>query len=246
MSQLLSVNTGLVGDIVLAAVLLIFALAMGSRGFMRSLVGFLGTVLSVVLASLFAKTMASYLQEWFGLLDKFSDFFAELLSKIDILNVDVSKNVSEGLQTAGIPEIMITMIVSAFTGNEVIKEGTTAAQVVAPLMGQLLLLLISFVIIFALVKLIQFILNGTLSKAVENIPVVKSVNCMLGFILGIIEGLFIVYVVLYVCSIFQIQFITNFINSTTFIKFFYDNNLFAGLAKWVISSDWIIDYIIGL
>lgn len=243
MAQLLSVNMGLVGDIILAALLLIFAFATGSRGFMRSLVGFLGTVLSVVLAVVFSKTLASYFQEWFGLLDKFTEFFTNLLSKIEILNVDVSGNVTEGLETAGVPAFMIKLIVSAFAGGETIKTGTTAAQVIAPLIGQLLLLLISFILIFALIKIIQLILNGTISKAVETIPVIKSVNSMLGFILGAVEGLFFAYFILYVFSIFQIQAVTNFINSTTFIKALYDNNLFGWLAKWVVSSDWIIDYL---
>lgn len=246
MTQLLSVNMGLVGDVILAVILLIFAFATGSRGFMRSLVGFLGTVLSVVLAVVFSKTIASYFQEWFGLLDKFTNFFTDLLSKIEILNVDVSGNVTEGLQNAGIPEFMIKIIVSAFAGGETIKAGTTAAQVIAPLIGQLLLLLISFVLIFTIIKVLELILNGTISKAVETIPVVKSVNSMLGFILGAIEGLFFAYFILYVFSLFQIEVVTNFINSTTFIKVLYDNNLFGWFAKWVVSSDWIIDYLTGI
>lgn len=246
MYNLLSFGAGTVGDILVFIVIMIFGVIACSRGFFRCLVGFVGTVLSIVLAFLFCKATAISLQSWFGLLDKLTDAFVKLFSNIKSLNVDVSGNVSDNLTNVGVPAFIVYIIIGSFVDLSTIASGTTAAQLVAPVVANMVLLLISFLIIFILVKIICFILNNTLGEAISNIPVIKSVNAFLGFVLGVIEGLFLIYCILYILALFQAEAINSYISTTVLISAFYNHNILGYLINWLISADWFVDYITAI
>ncbi len=238
-----AVDAGLIGDIVLLAIILIVCLVTAKKGFARCAVGVLSWLLSIFLAFTFCKVLAQNLQNWFSWLDKLSSFFLSFFEGIEILNVDVSNNVSEDLTETGLPAFVVKYLSSLFTDTSEIPLGTTAAQLLAPYCAQLLLTVISFFIIFIGVKIIAMVLNATLSKAVENIPVVKEVNSILGFIVGIIYSVLFVGIAAFVLTLIPFEFITDFIEQTTLISFIYHNNPLGLLINWSMSSDWVKDFI---
>ncbi len=246
MYNLLSFGAGTIGDILVFVVVAIFGVIACSRGFFRCLVGFIGTILSIVLAFLFCKATAISLQSWFGLLDKLTDAFVGLFSNVKSLNIDVSGNVSENLTEVGVPAFIIYIIIASFVDVSSISSGTTAAQLISPVVANMVLLLISFLIIFILVKIICFILNRTLGEAISNIPIVKSVNAFLGFLLGVVEGLFLIYCILYILALFQAEAINSYISTTVLINAFYNHNILGYLINWLISADWFVDYITAI
>jgi len=230
-------------DIAVIAIILVMAIISSVKGFMKCLIGFIGTVMSVVLALLLCKTVSSFFQNQFGWLTSISNFFCERLSTISALNVDIS-DPSE-LSPLNIPVFIISVVAEAFS-SEAIPAGTTAAELIAPVLAQYLLNIISFLIIFLLVKLVCFFLNKTLGEAFRNIPIVKSVNGVLGFAVGAIEAVLLVCTVLYILSLFPSDGIRDFISSTTVVYFFYNNNFAGLLFKLTVSSGWVFDFVTSL
>lgn len=236
------VTPSLIGDIVLIAIVLIFAFIAAYKGFFRCLIGFVGTVLSIVLAFIFCRTMANSLQNWFGLLDTFTKGFTDLISKIPAFAVPIENNVEASLSAANVPAFVVKLIVEALAGESVVA-GTTPAQLIAPVVANMALLVLSFFGIFLVIKIICIILNKTFGEAIRNIPGVRSLNSLLGFILGAAEGLFFVYCLLFLAALFPIQAVTDFITQTTVMNYLYNNNLLGYLINWIISTDWLKDSI---
>lgn len=241
MFSLLSTTPAVIADIVVILIILAFAAIACMRGFMKCLIGFVGTVLSVVLALLLCKVLSSFLQDAFGWLTSLSNFFAEQLSNISGLNVVVSS--TDELDGFGVPQFIVSTIAAAFSGGEEIPAGTTMAQLVAPVLAQLLLNIISFLIIFLLIKLLCFILDKTLGDFIKRVPIIKSVNAILGFAVGAIEAIFFLCGILSIVALFPVDALREFIDSTTIMKFFYNNNLAGMLFNLVISSSWVSDFV---
>lgn len=74
--------------------------------------------------------------------------------------------------------------------------------------------LIVFVIVFILLKIIQTIL-----KSVFNVPVLKSLDRFLGFVLGLLEGLTLVSIVLLVLYVQPWFNVDNLLNGSIFAKY---------------------------
>lgn len=227
-------------DIAAIVIILIMAIVSGVKGFMKCLIGFIGTVMSIVLALLFCKAVSSFFQNQFGWLSSLSDFFCERFSSLDAFNVPIS-DASE-LTDMNVPAFIVSVVIEAFSSSP-IPEGATAAELIAPVLAQYLLNIISFAIIFLLIKLICFILNKTLGEVVRGIPLVRSVNALLGFLVGAVEAVLLICAVLAVISLIPADGLNDFIATTTIVHFFYENNFAGLLFKLTVSSGWVFDFV---
>lgn len=227
-------------DLVVIAVILVMAIISCVKGFMKCLIGFIGTVMSIVLALLFCKAGSSFFQNQFGWLTALSNFFCDRFSSLGAFNVPISE--AAELTDMNVPAFIVSVIAEAFTSAP-IPEGTTAAQLIAPVLAQYLLNIISFAIIFLLIKLVCFFLNKTLGELFRKIPIVRSVNAFLGFVVGAAEAVLLICTVLYIFSFIPADGLREFIASTTIVKFFYENNITGMLFKIVVSSGWVFDFV---
>jgi len=243
MFDLLVTTPSIIVDIVVIAIILVFGAVACAKGFMRCLIGFIGTVMSVVLALLLCKAVSSFFQEKFGWLTSISDFFCDRLSSIASLNVAIGE--ADELSSLSVPAFIVAIIAEAFSGTA-IPSGTTAAELIAPVLAQMLLNAISFLLVFILIKIICFILNKTLGEAFKRIPGVRSVNAILGFVVGAFEAILFICAALFVITLFPTDGVRSFISSTTILNFFYNNNIAGMLFKLIVSSGWVVDFVTAL
>lgn len=91
-----------------------------------------------------------------------------------------------------------------------------------------LLIAFSFIIIF-IVAFFAFKLLQAFADAITSLPVLKQIDSLLGFILGVASCLLVIYILLGILSIFQDTTILTStfekINNSNITKFLYDNNL---------------------
>jgi len=241
MANLLSYSTpSIICDVVVVLIVLIFGLIALSKGFFKCLMGFIGTIVAIVLAFTFAKTMSSYFEKWWGWLTKLTQFFTEKFSAINGFDMEITGDLNGDLSSAEVPAFIVSILIKVFSDTE-IPEGTTIAQLIASPLANLLIVAASFLIIFILIRLISVILANTVGLALNKMPVISGINKFFGFVLGIIEGLFLVYFILIVLSFIPVQAVTDMIYNSVLTRFLYDYNLFGWLLNFIINESFIKD-----
>ena len=92
--------------------------------------------------------------------------------------------------------------------------------------------LISFFVVFLAIKIVTALLSKILSSLVEKIPLVGSLNRLLGFVLGLVQGFFIVCGVVAVVRVLPLGSIQTFVNDCTFVKWLYNSNPLHTIFSW--------------
>lgn len=220
-------------DALALVVLLTFAFTSLKKGFIRCLFGFVSTFVAIIFALLLMKSVLSWTNGLFGLQDAMASGLESAFSKTDAFNIDVS---AVGLETAlegKVPTFLQGIIVDSF-GNASLPAGTTLASIVGGAVANLGATLIAFLLLFIIIKTLLKLLSKALSSVVEKLPIVGTLNGLLGFLVGAIQGLLIVSAVVAVLSLFPSQNITAFFNECIFIKWLYNSNPIYTVFGWFI------------
>ena len=224
-SQLLAFS---LPDVILIFVLLFFFLIGAMRGFLRSLLSFFGTLGSLICAWLLAAPFSRLLGNTFGLNAKFSSMFKGFLPKISsVFSKDVSglsaDMVVSNVKLPGFIEKVLLKIAP----SGLMPEGTTVAELTAPIFGGFLCTVVSFFVLFLLFKIGIFILSHFFKK-VDKIKGVSGINKLLGGLFGLARGLLFSFTVLAVISFLPAKWMkkpVNSIQNSAITSAFYDNNL---------------------
>ncbi len=177
-------------DIILIAIIVIFAIAGTKKGFIRSVSGFVSHFLSFVLSLTFYKSFTVYIKKIPFIANMITEGIemptfedGGFMQKIKlilthfILPDDISDSVS-GAAESGIDMGNITVISDEVCNNLI-------AEMLAAIIS-FIVLLIALIIIFKLVFLI-------LDK-IALFPVIKQANGVLGCIFGLLNGMFWVWI----------------------------------------------------
>lgn len=235
----------LVFDISIAAICLIIITRNAARGFIKSFVSLMKSVLAVFLAYLFNAPLAKAMSGWW-----FKD-----LSKNWVRDLMLSTEKDGGYALYeifdGIPEWFVKVSVSqGIEKNTVthyfVEENLASAQTVdsfvSPL-GNALSMLISTVVAFMVLFIaIEIVLAfvGTLLNKLGELPVWKVVNVLLGAMVGVVISFVIAWLISFIV-IFVFDFGSNYypkvfkqdvINETVIVKFFGEHNLFTTVKGW--------------
>lgn len=222
-------------DVIVVAIVLLYALRGWRKGFFRSLMGLIGAIVAL----LAALTVSRFLSQWI-----FDLFIRAPLSET------VSQAMAEnGAATAsGIMNSLPTYLqgMVGWTENSaqelqgVISNGAGQAadilvNLISPLVINLIMIvmtIILFIIFLIIVRLILRLLNK-----VTRIPVIKQLNGILGFLLGIGKGILIVWILCALASII----VPLFGSSTTWLREAMDHSyVFNALANFNIVSLWLM------
>lgn len=212
-------------DILLLAVVILFVIIGKTRGFLRTLLSFLGKIVSIVTALFVSKTYSEKFYELFlktrvteslkqrleadgggafDIAEVMKDIPASLLEFCDMLGFDVDSLMN------GINSSQITSDVAVL-----IEE-----NVLAPI-----LILVCQVVIFSVVSaLISIVLTIVINLVctVDKLPIIKSANGVLGAVLGLINGVIVVYIISFVLITLSVLIdnseLNNFIASSYIIE----------------------------
>lgn len=224
-SQLLAFS---LPDVILLFVLCIFFFIGAIRGFLRSLLSFFGTLGSFVCAWLLAAPFSRLIGNTFGLNAKFSSLFSGLLPKLSsVFSKDVGGLSADAVVNHVKLPGFIEKILVKVAPEGVLPEGTTVANLTAPIFGGFLCTVISFFILFILFKVGIFILSHFFKK-VDKIKGLGGINKLLGGIFGLARGLLFSFTILAVISFLSAKWMkkpVNAIQNSAITSAFYDNNL---------------------
>ena len=193
--------TGVIIDISLLLIIVIFVVVGYFRGFLKTILSLLGTVGSLVISYFVKDFFAGILNNWFGLGDKIANVISKQVSELAPTFSSVTVGTVEELLSL-INESEVGLIykkIFSMLVPDSISASSTVAQVVGSAVGSIAVVIIAFLVVFLLIKLLVFLLN----KIVKKIPkrsLFGKANRALGAIGGLINGLIILGVILVVLN----------------------------------------------
>lgn len=220
-------------DGVVLVVLICFAVISAKKGFVRCFFGFISTIVAIIVAFLFMKTLVSATGGLFGLEGAIQNGCTDAFGKINGFDIDVSTaGVEAALQDKNLPQFLIDILLENVTVSDV-PAGTTLAMVVGGTIGTLATNFVAWLVLFLLAKLLLKLIEHVFSSIVENIPLVGALNSLLGLAVGALQGLLIVSGVIAVLAFIPIEGITDFFNECAFVGWLYNHNPINTILGWI-------------
>ena len=221
-------------DAVVIILICIFAVSSAKKGFVECFFGFISTVLAVIAAFTFMKGVLSWTDGLFGLQGLIENAVVEGLSKVTGFDIDVSSaGIEAALEDKNLPSFLINAVVES-VGNQELPLGTTLAMLVGGTIADFTATLVAWLAIFLIVKLLLKLVRHVLNSIVEALPIVGSLNHLLGFAVGGIKGLLIVCGVIAVLALIPTAGVNAFFNECTIVRWLYNNNPLHVIFSWII------------
>lgn len=221
-------------DAVVVIVMFMFAVSSAKKGFVECFFGFISTILAVVAAFAFMKGVLSWTDGLFGLQDVIENAVVGGLGKVAGFDIDVSAaGIEAALQDKNLPTFLISAIVDS-VGNQEVPVGTTLAMIVGGTIAEFAATLIAWLAVFLIAKLLLKLVRNVLNSIVESLPIVGSLNHLLGFAVGGVKGLLIVCGVVAVLALIPAEGLTAFFNETVIVRWLYHSNPLHVILGWII------------
>ncbi len=223
-----------IADVLVGIVVLIFALVAMKRGFVDCFFSLISTLLAIILALIFVKPFLNWTNGLFGLAGAMERGCTNVFSKIKGFDLDISTaGIQSLLEEKKLPKFLIESVVNG-AGNASLPAGTTIAMLLAQKVSGFAMTLLGFVVLFFLVKLLLILTRGLLTSIIERLPIVNSVNHILGFTVGLLQGFLIVSAVIAVFAIIPWGAMNAFFNDCFLIGWLYNHNLIHLVFSWII------------
>lgn len=220
-------------DVVLILALVIFMILGWKNGFLVKIVEMASGLFGVLASVLLARSFSTVLNQWVG--TAITEKVHEYLLATPLFEAAVNEtSVRTALSSMSLPTFLVDWIVRGidFGGLQ-----TSIIGAVEPVIVNMILLVLSFVVLFFGSMVVFFILK-LLAKAITSIPVIKEIDKVLGVLFGIIK---IGAIVLILFMILGLVMTVPSIN--TAIRPFLETDMGLGdethfhIAKWIYDNN---------
>ncbi len=220
-------------DIIAVVILLVYAFRSAAKGFVACLFGLISTIVAVVLGFVLLNQVLAWTNGLFGLQNTLVKACADAFAKIKGFDIDVSSvGIQQALADKKLPAFLVKIIVDGL-GNDSVPQGTTLAVIAGGALGRLGAKLLAFLIIFALAKLLLRVLESLLSSVINAIPLVGTLNALLGFVVGALQGLLLVCGVVALIAVIPSPSIAATLRECTLVGAIYDHNPIHTVLGWL-------------
>lgn len=193
-------------DILLIALLVICVVVAARRGFVGTLVHFIGYFAALIGAWLLSRPLAQWIYEKLidpsvqqGLTEKFEEAGGDLILGTQQFFSSLPQGVSNALALAGITGDSAAGVLD-FSGADVavqVSHSIIMPAVVA-ILGSILFLVLFSVLLFVVRHFVR------VSRLIGRIPLVGGINRFLGAVLGVVEGCIAAYLAVCVIHLLSI------------------------------------------
>lgn len=249
---------GLIIDIVIIAVLVIFGIIGLKKGLLKSVLSLFSWVVCVVIAFMTAKYVAGWLNGIYNFsslignsiaksLNKSNEFFAQSINIYEASGKDALINAIPN----DINGMLKQLIKVVFSNTQVdMSSSETIGSVVGSSLGHICMVVIAGILVFIVLK----IAVALLSKLFENIEKTKilgGLNKILGLVLGLLKGAFIIAVVNCIAVALTLipavnKTITPLIQDNTHVERVIYNTTDKLFGKYVIEGDLVKNWVENL
>ena len=215
-------------DILLIATIAVFGVLSYKKGFVRACFNFLPMLLSLLATYICQPVLSKILRGTFI----YTSIKTGLFKSLNIENIIEEKAFETQTQLINnmkLPEFLKSALIE--NNNPVVYKvldveaiGDYITGFIANICINILAMIIISVVVFAICKALLLMLD-----LFTKLPVISSVNGMCGFAVGVIQGVFVIWIIGIVLTFFTFNehFIPVFelLESSKIAKFFYENNL---------------------
>lgn len=209
--------------IVVIAVILFFGVIGHSKGFIRMLLSIASLAITLYVAIIISPKISVALQNSSLYDSVYESSFEYVESKMPI---DASNNVSSVVEGLSLPELLKDYVIEKSEGI-VTTQAAVVTEAIAKQLTEIIfnviVFLVTFIAAMVIVKLICAAVN-----IVSYLPIIHGINQTAGLIVGLIEGLVIVWVFFIVIGLAgNSEFATTIyiqINESTILQYIYNHN----------------------
>ncbi len=221
-------------DAIIAAVILVFAIVSARRGFVECFFGFISTLVAILIAFLLMKTFVRVTGGVFGLQGAIEKGCVRALSKIKGFDTDISSQGIAETLSGKLPAFLVNIVLENISNGDV-PAGTTIAMSVGNTVSGFAINLIAWLILFLVIKLLIRLIERFLTSIINKLPIVGSLNTVLGFAVGILQGLLIVSAVIAVLALFPSETMATFFGDTLLVGALYNHNPLHAVFGWILN-----------
>ena len=189
-------------DIVVLCLILLFALVGLYKGFFKSLVGLIGSLASSIASFFLAKPIASLLNNWFSVSEKFGSILSNQILKYftPFSNLTGAEILNNNCTADGFIKTAFNFIIKPDT---IYESETVLSNNVGNYIGTLATIAISFIIALILIKIVLLILSKLFDVLKSSSITLNSLDRVLGLVIGIAKCFIIISIVFIVASLLQ-------------------------------------------
>ena len=215
-----NVSGGMIADLACLAIITIFAISNWSKGFISQVFKVICTLGALILAYLFCESFTNVLNQNFNLDDNISQKIQSLFGQGTTYLAQLTE---ENLQTA-IKELKLPDFIADFALSNInVNTFDNIGEYLANVITHYIILAISYTIIFIIAK-IALTLSSKLLLKIVKLPLIRSVDRLLGLIWGLIKAALLVFTIICFIEIMPGEL---FINAKTAIE----SSLFVSLLQ---------------
>jgi uncharacterized membrane protein required for colicin V production len=188
-------------DIVIVVSVVMFAAIGWKQGFLVKIVEMVRGLFGLLASIILARPFSTVLSGWFGdaLTLKVYDY---LLSRSAIFATSFTyenrvATVEQAFEGMNLPAFIIEGIANAIN---IESMQSTLVDTLTPIITNLALLVISFIILF-FGSMIVFVILKLLAKVVTKLPVIKQVDQVLGVLFGLVKITAIIFILLFILGL---------------------------------------------
>jgi uncharacterized membrane protein required for colicin V production len=221
-------------DVVLVLAVIVFLVLGWKNGFLVKIVEMASGIFGLLASILLARPFSTVLDGWFGV--AIDGKIHEYLLNTNLFQATLNEeNVRAAFSQMSLPQFMVDWIVN---GIDFSNLQATIIDAIQPTIKSLVLLVLSFVVLFFGSMIVFFILK-LLAKAITSIPLIKQIDKVLGVLFGFVKIAAIVYILFFVLALLLTipavnNLISGFLNTDMGLanegqfrlsKWIYDNNI---------------------
>ena len=216
---------GYIADIAVALIALVMLIVCAKKGFINCFFGTISTLVALIIAFSFAKSVLTSTNGLFGLQSWFYKTFEESFAKLQGFDADVSaQGVETALKENNVSALLASLVLKVAGKQETIEAGTTLAMLLAEATSALAATICSGLALFILIKIGVRIIRGILNAVAEKLPLIKGLNILLGAVVGVLQVVLIVCTVLAILTVFPIVSVSEYLDNTLYLGWLAQNN----------------------
>ena len=218
----------LVGVLVFLAVMFYMGY---KKGIIKILLSFVATIVAFVLAMLLSSPIEGFIKNNTSIYNSMKERMTEYVTEYmeDEIDLSTISNQEDAIKKLELPSVIKDKLITENISEDKVNIGVEKfSEVIATSLADILVQAGVVMVLFLIIRVVLRILIGVLN-VVSRLPLINELNKSLGGVLGIAEGILILWVLCFALTAFSGtetgKQILSAISSNSILNFIYSNNI---------------------